>query len=193
MSNEKDTTNAPRYKAKTHLVELYTDSDSWNSAYDKLLLMDNVAYIHHNADGCKEHIHAVVCTVNQTYNTSLAKQLGIECKWIQQVKDRNSILRYLIHLDNPDKHQYQEEEVLFTSKYMEDLFKTACNVGVKESEDSKVIRLLDMLDGMHERLTYTQFVRLACENGLYDVVRRSNYLMCKILDEYNNKAGGLKE
>lgn len=192
MSNEKDTTNIPRYKSKVHLVELYTDSDTWNTAYDKLLLMDNVAYIHHNADNCKEHIHAVVFTENQTYNTSIAKILGIESKWIEQVKDRKKVLRYLIHLDNPDKHQYSEDEVMFTSEYAKQQFTVACDVGVKESEDSKVLRLIELIDS-YDYLTYRQFVKLACENELYDVVRRSNYLMCRILEEHNKICGGLKE
>lgn len=192
MSNEKDSTNIPRYKSKVHLVELYTDSDSWNAAYDKLLLMDNVAYIHHNADNCKEHIHAVVFTDNQTYNTSLAKTLGIETKWIEQVKDRKKVLRYLIHLDNPDKHQYSEDEVMFTSEYAKQQFTIACDVGVKESEDSKVLRLIELIDS-YDYLTYRQFVKLACENELYDVVRRSNYLMCRVLEEHNKECGGIKE
>lgn len=187
MSNEKDTVNSPRrYKSKVHLVELYLDSKEWQDAYSRLLELNDVAYIHHNADDCKEHIHAVVFTENQTYNTSLAKSLGIEFKWIEQVKDRKKVLRYLIHLDNPDKHQYQEDEVMFTSEYAKQQFTVAVDVGVKESEDSKVLRLIELIDTF-AYLTYRQFVKLACENELYDVVRRSNYLMCRILEEHNKE------
>ena len=44
MSNEKDSTNIPRYKGRLHLVELYLDSPEWQEAYNRLLEFDNVAY-----------------------------------------------------------------------------------------------------------------------------------------------------
>ena len=192
MSNEKDTSNCPRYKrykSQSHLVEMYLDSDEWQEAYNKLLEIDNVAYIHHNKDNCKEHIHALVITENQTYNTALAKRLGIEAKWIEQVRDREKACKYLIHLGWNDKHQYDESEVMFTSDFIKDVFNKAVNKPVGESEDMRVCRLLDLLDGQ-PKLNYSHFLRLACENGLYDVLRRNSYMMCKILAEHNAFVAG---
>lgn len=167
-------------------MELYLDSDAWLLAYDKLLLMDNVSYIHHNADGCKEHVHAVVICDNPTYNTALARKLGIETRWIQKIKCRDSAFRYLIHKDNEDKHLYDENEVMHTSNLMKDLFETAINKDEKESEDMKVLRLLSLLDA-YGVLTYSDFIKIACRNNLYDVVRRNNYLMCRLLNEHNER------
>lgn len=195
MSNEKDTCNSPRlkrYKSQAHLVEMYVDSEEWKQAYDRLLELDNVAYIHHDKDDCKEHIHALVITENQTYNTALAKKLGIESRWIEQVRDRDKACKYLIHLGWDDKHQYDESEVMFTSDLIKDVFEKAINKPVCESEDMRVCRLLDLIDGQ-PKLNYSQFLRLACENNLYDVLRRNSYMMCKILSEHNAKVGGLQD
>ena len=193
MSNEKDTTNTPRYKSCNHMLEMYLDTEDWRIIYGNVISSDyDIAYIHHNKDGCKEHVHAVVMTSNQTYNTALSKELGIDIKWIQQVKKRDSALRYLIHLDDSNKYQYDESEVMFTSERARQLFSSAVNKPVGESEDDKVLRLVGLLDNQ-DRLTYRQFVMLACQNGLYDVLRRSNYLFCRILEEHNNRVGGIKD
>ena len=178
--------NIEKYKSRNHLVELYLDSDEWMSAYNNLLMLDNVSYIHHNQDGCKEHVHAVVICDNPTYNTALANKLGIDVKWIQKIKCRDSAFRYLIHKDNEDKHLYDESEVMHTSKIMQELFETAVNKDEKESEDMKVLRLLSLLDN-YGVLTYSDFIKVCCKNNLYDVVRRNNYLMCRLLNEHNER------
>ena len=203
MSNEKDYTNCPRctkgefksskdrrYKGRLHLVELYLDSFEWQSAYDKLVNMDDVAYIHHNKDeGKKEHIHAVIRTKNPTWSTSICNQLGIDDRFIEQCNKLDSAFRYLIHATNDakDKYQYDESEVMFTSKKMQRDFLQALDTTADLSETEKVLGILDLIDSINEYITYTHFVRLACENGYYDALRRANYLMTKILDEHNNR------
>lgn len=199
MSNENDTSNNPRdrrFKGRLHLVELYLDSPEWQSAYDKLVSLDDVAYIHHNKDvGKKEHVHAIIRTKNPTWSTSICKQLGIEDRFIQQPKKIDSAFRYLIHAtdNSKDKYQYDESEVMFTSKRMQVDFLKALDTTPELQETEKVLGILDLLDSIDGRITYTQFVRLACENGYYDALRRANYLMSKILDEHNSKyIGGLE-
>lgn len=205
MSNENDFTNNPRcsklgnnrrYKGRLHLVELYLDSEKWQSAYEKLVKMDDVAYIHHDKDeGKKEHVHAIIRTNNPTWSTSICNQLGIEDRFIQKPSKLDSAFRYLIHAtDNAkDKYQYDESEVMFTSKKMQRDFLSALDTTVELKETEKVLGILDLLASINEHISYTQFVRLACENGYYDALRRANYLMTKILDEHNSKyIGGLE-
>lgn len=187
MSNEKDTTNVPRYKGRLHLVELYLDDPEWQDAYNRLLDFENVAYIHHNKDDCKEHVHAIIKTNNPTWNTSICKKLGIEVKWCEQIKNFKSSLRYLIHADNTDKHQYDEKEVMFTSTNMQEEFLKAIDDTPKLTEEEKVVGILDLLDSIDDYISYTAFVRLTCQNGYYDALRRANYLMSKILEEHNKK------
>lgn len=208
MSNEKDFTNNPRctkgdfkpakdrrYKGRLHLVELYLDSDKWQSAYDKLVSMDDVAYIHHNKDeGKKEHVHAIIRTKNPTWSTSICNQLGIEDRFIEQCNKLDNAFRYLIHATNnaKDKYQYDESEVMFTSIKMQRDFLQALDTTVELNETEKVLGILDLLDSIDECISYTQFVRLACQNGYYDALRRANYLMTKILDEHNTRINQIK-
>lgn len=203
MSNEKDSTNTPRkkkscykpakdrrYKGRLHLVELYLDTDEWQSAYSRLIEMDDVAYIHHDKDdGKKEHVHAIIRTKNPTWSTSICKQLGIECRFIEQPAKLDSAFRYLIHATDgaKDKYQYDESEVMFTSKRMHRDFLDALDTTVEPTEQEKVLGILDLLDSIKEYISYKTFVRLACENGYYDALRRANYLMTKILEEHNMK------
>lgn len=190
MSNDIKPAKDRRYKGRLHLVELYLDTPQWQSSYDKLVNMDDVAYIHHDKDEeKKEHVHAIIRTRNPTWSTSICKQLGIEDRFIEQCNKLDSAFRYLIHATEnaKNKYQYDESEVIFTSKKMQRDFLQALDTTVELNETEKVLGILDLLDSYDKHISYTEFIKLACENGYYDALRRANYLMTKIVDEHNTR------
>lgn len=78
---------------------------------------ENGAIVHHKGDLKKAHFHIIfifdsVKTSDQVYN--LVKEISVEGGAVHPIAILNlrSSVRYLIHKDNPDKAQYQLEDVI---------------------------------------------------------------------------------
>lgn len=67
-----------------------------------------------NPDGTlkKPHIHFVVTFEgNKSFNQIKEITDRLHCPIPQQVANLNGMIRYLIHMDNPEKYQYKREDV----------------------------------------------------------------------------------
>lgn len=67
-----------------------------------------------NGDGSekKKHIHfIVVFEGNKSFEQIQEITDRLRCPIPQQCRNMRSMVRYLIHADNPDKHQYKREEI----------------------------------------------------------------------------------
>lgn len=104
-------------KKRNWTFELY--DDSCNPNWEDILVKTNIpfAYAYHDkdlnptGDPKKPHYHVVLCCDGPTtYNT--IKEIGdnVCCAngVIQPVGSVRGIIRYFCHLDNPEKHQYDE-------------------------------------------------------------------------------------
>lgn len=101
-------------KAYRHFVAiLYPDSEIYN--YDDILFNLNqfkyYAYITHKPEKeeSKEHVHLFVSLDSPTTIKNFSKRLGIPENYIQYVKSVRSSVRYLTHIDYPEKIQYDIE------------------------------------------------------------------------------------
>lgn len=101
-------------KAYRHFVAiLYPDSEIYN--YDDILFNLNqfkyYAYIKHKPEKeeSKEHVHLFISLDSPTTIKNLSKRLGIPENYIQYVKSVRSSVRYLTHIDYPEKIQYPIE------------------------------------------------------------------------------------
>lgn len=187
MSNELSSNNEPRYKSRIFMLELYDDTEEWTTTCSLVFAQDNVSYVYHDKDGCKSHYHAIIRFPNAVSNQSVANQFEMPVKFVGRQLRREKIVgafQYLIHMNDEDKYQYSVDAVQHTSEYMRDTFLNAVNK-TDENESCKVLRVLDLIDSFDDYCSYSIFIREVCKLDLYDVVRRSNYMFCKILDEHN--------
>lgn len=127
----------------------------------------------------KAHWHIVIYLPNARWRDALAKELGIMQNYLQVGSSFRSMCRYLIHIDNPDKYQYDLSDVFGTlaskvHKFCDD----------SSDEDARIIRLLSLLDSLGY-ISFSDFTRLICKNGLYADWRRLGVLGTKILTEHN--------
>lgn len=100
------------------------------------------------------HTHVVVLTSGTRSIKQVAETLGIPSNFVQKVSRRRSMLRYLIHLDNPDKIQYKLEDVR-TNK------PSSLSIEYTDNQDDDVRRLFADLDRLQRGLiTRSQFVDL---------------------------------
>lgn len=131
----------------------------------------------------KAHYHVIGFRESPLILGLAAQKFGVSSNHVQKVKNVKSAVRYLIHKDNPDKHQYDVDKIHL--------------VKVDEKELSKYLRLdVDMMYKgkslfdfiqTHERVTLTQLTTFAFENECYDELRRGQHLYTALLIERNGR------
>lgn len=161
----------------THMTALQCVKESYDCA---IILHDKD--VDENGEVKKPHYHVVITVgKNAIWNTALAKALGITENYIQQCRNVDRALEYLIHFNEPEKYQYTIEEVSGTLK---DRLKQSVN-STGKTEGEKVMELMNFIQQYDGYLTITEFSKYACEIGMWDVYRRSAVIFMNIIKEHN--------
>ncbi len=185
MANEKDFTNKPP-KAREWEILFYTDNDLHMSEFNALLNDNRFVAIVHDRDIKeggelkKEHIHGVYKFDNASSIGSVLKLIpNHESNLINPVKSCRSMMRYLVHRDNPEKTSYSPAELLGNAslalRYLND----------SDMEGEKMLRVIEYIEAYDGYLRFRDFFRWTIENKLYDVIRRNSYLIKEIVREAN--------
>lgn len=189
-----------KYRSRVHLLLLYPDNPDHLEVLDKITKSYDYAGIVHNRDVWseedekqnplhkagelkKEHIHIVLRTQNAVWNTALCKDLGLEDKFCEQVKNIDRSLQYLLHYNEPDKTQYPLDDVFggLRTKLAESIAKN------EKSEGEKVLELLDYIDNYQGQLRISDFARYCAANGYWSEFRRSGSIFLKVIAESNGE------
>lgn len=172
-------------RSKYYSIELYDESDNLRfSEKIELIKKYDYAYILHDKDNVKPHYHVVMAFNNYRYLNSVAEELTIPSNYIEPVRSLDSILMYLIHLNDKSKYQYKLEEIQASKSLYDKLVKAYKNNGLEE--ESKILDLIEYIE-RNEYITYSRFIKYGCSIGRYDIIRRSQYLFIKLIDEHNNR------
>lgn len=189
------------YRSRVHMLLLYPDNQKHVEAMEKITKSYDYAACLHDRDMWteddekkepkhkagtykKEHWHVVVRVGQHArWAQALCDELGIDLNYIEDVDKFDNALQYLIHYNNPEKAQYTVDEVFgsMRAKLTESINK------VDKSEGEKVVELLNFISEFEGKLSVTQFAKHCAENGYWAEFRRSGAIMCKIIDEHNNK------
>ena len=185
---------ADRIRSCVYCLELYPDNFSHQIAHDVLakngyqytgILHDKDHYDDDEAAPLKKpHWHYVVVFPRQKDLGPLARELDVECRFVEPCRNRVGAERYLVHRDHPHKAQYDSAELFGP---LADSVRAHLDSGISESD--KVMSLLALLDTMPVPCTYRQFLVAACNAGLYSVFRRLGNVLSKVLDEHNGLVG----
>lgn len=116
-------------KARTFTLALTTDKNNnpiTDDFIDDLLIKYKGVYtiycIKHDKDDTKNiHFHFLLWTKNPRDTKTIANMFNTTENFIQVVYNKNAMLRYLTHLDNPDKEKYNPEDVLTNDKPYKDI------------------------------------------------------------------------
>lgn len=187
-----------KYRARVHMLLLYPDNENHVEVLSKIMKSYDYAGITHDKDVWteddekknpehkvgelkKEHIHIVLRTPNATWNTAICKELGLEEKFCEQVKNIDRALQYLIHYNEPDKTQYQVDDVYggLRTKLAESIQKQ------EKSEGEKVVELIKYIKESERILSITEFAEHCAKNGYWAEFRRSGAIFVKIIEENN--------
>lgn len=179
---------------RTFMLILYKDDEKYfdylNFIIDKEFKNQNYRYagIVHDKDINedtgelkKEHEHIVLYFDNPRTITSISKEMELPPQYIEKYSSLKTALLYLLHYNQGDKVQYNFDEVYGDLK--NELKKYITNT--PSSEEERVLKVLDIIDNYYKYTSYSKFLRDVCNNGLYDILRRNNYIFIKILDKHN--------
>lgn len=178
------------YRSRKHCLLLYPDDSFHVKAKEYIERYYNYAYILHDKDLKKdseelkkEHWHFVVQFQNATYNTALSKELGISLNYIQECRNMDKALEYLIHWNEETKYQYSFSEVKGPLK--RNLMKLL--ESERFSEDDKAKNLIEYIMNYPGYLSATQLALAACSMDKWSVFRRASSLYLRILDDHNEE------
>lgn len=189
-----------KYRSRTHMLLLYPEDVTHSTALDRIQFSYDYAMILHDKDVFtledeaknpehkagtykKAHYHVILRFNQAKWNTALANELGIDDNYIEEVKNFNNALMYLIHYNDTDKTQYNINEVKGNLKTR---LQEVINKNEK-SEGEKVADLIQFIKSYNGYISVTDFAEYCALNGYWAEFRRSGAIFCKIIEENNNK------
>lgn len=160
---------------------IYPDSESYD--YEQVLIdgqnyFQEFAYILHDSDVDengelkKAHIHWLGRRKNGVHLSTVAKVMGIEVHHIEMLRNWHGSVRYLTHIDYPDKFQYSIDSISGTIKDIYFYFNVV-------SEGDAVINIIKQRDAGK---SYREILFDAVEKGYYAHFRR-NLGIVQIIEE----------
>ena len=173
-------------RSRTWMLLLYPDNSEHKAVLDgKLFELDwNFAgRVHDKDDGVKEHHHVVVLFKDGRKNTDIAKDLGIDKRWLRAWDRQKKALRYLCHRDNPEKFQYSTDGIYGT---IAEKAVGACSKGNELSEAQAVKEVTQFLREYDGYISMSEFVNAMADRGNFAVVRRMGNFALRMIDEHNN-------
>lgn len=167
---------------------LYPDSESYNCdevLYDCMSYFNECSYILHDSDYTedgevkKAHYH-VICKkgsgVNLTTIINRYGKLGVLANHIYIITSYKQQLRYLLHLDDKDKAQYERDSVVSNVVDLDKYF----------NQLPEGLVVLNMVDARLCGSTYRQVIQESVKNGTYDVFRKNlGVIQLVVQEEFN--------
>ena len=172
-------------KTRTYGGVIYPDSE--NYCVDDVLLagknyFSEFCYILHDKDVTedgelkKAHIHWLGRRKNATGIKYVSEIMGLKLNEIEAVKNWKGSVRYLTHIDYPDKYRYEIEDIKGNIEDIVSYFE-------KMSEGKAVLK---MIVEREEGLTYKEILIKAVEGGYYDCFRRNVGIVDMVVKDSQN-------
>lgn len=131
------------------------------------------AYIRHDKDDSEHvHYHYYIEFPNPRSFSSVANDLGIPVTMLQKVFDKKGILQYLTHENAPDKHHYEQSQIVTNMNFEQEI-----DTGYDFMQLAQ-----DYWDLRHGKLNYFDFL----EKYKTYIVRQSFSSQLKVLESTCN-------
>lgn len=182
--------DSPKFRDRKFAAVLYPEDETHAACIEKLkccgynfvaLLHDKDVYEDGDQKGQlkKPHWHVVIKFKNAVWNTSVAKELGIEPNYLQQCKNLDGAILYLVHYGHDDKHQYDHEAAFGP------LAIKLASLLADDDESTRAMNIYDIIRNSPGIVSYTEVFEKACKNGLYSDFRRMGTGVKWLIDEHN--------
>lgn len=179
------------YRSRKHCLLLYPlEDESHKKALEYIKLNYDYAMITHDKDYYadtgelkKSHTHIVLSFNNAKWNTAICDELGITTNYIQQCRNFEKALDYLIHYNDDTKYQYDIEDVKGNLKLK--LEKIINNDNKDENEKST--ELIEYIENFKGHLSISTFSKYCASVGRWDIFRRAAFIYLRLIDEHNTQ------
>lgn len=170
---------------------LYPEDLTHCAALESFEKFGSYVYILHDKctelDGSlkKPHWHVVLMLDSHRCIEQLCADLGIASNYCQVINgSRVNSLRYLIHLDDPEKYQYTKNDVLGDPVGLE-RFEQATQSIDKLSEAECAAILIQFIESKKGYCDLSELAHFALENGCFPHLRRGFNLYRSIIKEHD--------
>lgn len=147
-----------------HDLDTWTDEDEKSNSE------------HKSRELKKPHIHWVLRFANTRSESALSKELGLNFGRVQAISSFKAQMRYLIHFDDPDKHQYDKSQIEHTFP-IESFFRDYVDY------DDGFVLICDFIMNNPDPVDFRTLTQFALVNNCSNVVRRyAYYFNCLLRD-----------
>lgn len=129
----------------------------------------------------KPHLHLYLHFDSARSINSVCKLINLPPHYIEWLGNQHKALRYLIHLDHPEKHRYDKEAVSGT-EYMLKQFHKAIE---GRTEEDIFLTMLDILHSFPHSVAVSQIAAVFAKEGYYSEFRRNFALWNVLIKEHN--------
>ena len=185
------------YRTKNRYFEaiLYKEDENFSKYFNNIKTkFTEVTYITHDRDITEEengeiikkkkHMHIIFKVgENARHLNSIAKDIEIAPNYLQGIK-LIPMLRYLIHLDNPEKTQYDIEEVQgeLKQRLKQEVDKTI-------EDEIPIKEIVRQIKGKYIK-NMLDLIEYGIDNKQLLKIRKYQYLLTKLIDERRIKNYG---
>lgn len=171
--------SSPKKRYRNFVVLLYVETESYDfeDVVDRILhRFKYVSYIQHdydiNDDGTpkKSHVHFVCQQDNGSTVDAIAKVLGVPSNFIEPCSSVKSQTRYLIHIDDPEKYQYDKLDVKTNDPKFLDYFPN-----FKPTEAEACTQLIDYI--CKNQATLREVCDYAYKNDIWAYFRKNFFII----------------
>ena len=142
---------------RSFLILLYEDTTSYNinDIFFEINGFKKYAYIKHNPETNekKSHYHLYISLDSACTISAVSKRLCVPAQFIQHVRSERASLRYLTHIDYPDKIQYEIKDIKYSLNIERSLLKSYSDV---ESEIDIINNIHNFILSLKNDFTYNQ-------------------------------------
>ena len=169
-------------RARKAFAVCYPDSTPDIDSALSALSPDAYAYILHDADVDvnaelkKPHYHVYLEFENAREFSVLGSVLGCGENNVEKVKSTRGSIRYLVHADSPEKHQYNISDICVCNLDIDKFF-------VLDNEAAQVAKILAIIDELKtdsEPHTFSEVVSRVCSARCYSTFRRGQSIFVNV-------------
>lgn len=133
----------------------------------------------HKGELKKQHWHIVLRFKNAVWSTAIAKELGIEPNYLEQCRDVDSSLLYLVHANDLEKAQYSIERVFGPLQLK------LATLLADTDEGTRALSIVDIVEKCPGPIGYSELLKKTVAAGLYADLRRMGTFAVGLMREHN--------
>ena len=157
------------------MILLYPEWDNYKEILQDIKgSFKNYAYIKHipEEEEKKEHLHLILSLDNPRTEKSLSNRLEIPVNLIQHVKSLRGSCRYLVHMDNEEKYQYDLEQVIVSKSFSNTFYKAFDDLLSDEEVLENIYGFINDYKALNPIKLEIELTKYVCANAFERVYKR---------------------